>query len=925
MRAACGHCSRILEYSGERPSFCAYCGRPLGNPNEQETIAHTPRRRLDSTIARTDPGDDDEPQPTEVAGYRLIRRLGEGGMGTVYEAEDGRLGRRVALKLISLAHSASREAVERFRQEGRLAATLAHRRCVFVLGADEEKGRPYIVMELMPGSTLQTLVREKGPLPAEEAAAKILDVIEGLSAAHRLGIVHRDVKPSNCFLTADGRVKVGDFGLSKYLAIDSSITRTGAFLGTPLYASPEQIRRDPVDERTDIYSTAATLYYLLVGKAPFQHYEAEAAMARIVSEQAPSIRDERPEISRALDQVVLRGLERDPQKRWRTLDEFRAALLPFAPGQLSIAGLGLRIVAYVIDLTLLLALGAVLAFFRLHFGSIVESVHHGARFYARLFSMIQTVLWLIYFVPMDGLLGWTPGKRLTRLRVWSADSPEPPGLAKSLRRFALFYGLAALPSQLVLRAVLLFHKQAGPWLGLILPILITLGLAILASTMRKRNGYRGLHDLIAGTRLVLLPGAERRRTPEKRRPVGRGRTLSTRPAGVLRKLGPYQVRGAVRWDDGGKVLAAEDSSLGREVWIELRPKNAAEPTANRRDLSRPSRPRWLDGGRQTEGRWDAYVAPSGCPLADLAGMEGLPWIETRPILIELADELTASVADGTLPERLTIDQIWIEPDGTLQLVDPLGGVSSGAADEGESDPNRRATRFLAEAAGLSLEGGARRDRTKSKLIRAAVPIHARRILDRLLENGPPYATVADAKRELEATQALPTELGLAPRLVRLVGYVYGMIARLGLVLFLVYAWDRTSTDAPWFPLDPASPSRVWKPAAICLIAWPLWAFATRGGLASRVTGMGLVRSDGAIASRLRCAWREALAWSILLALVLVIEELMRKGPAWGISDWFLRLLPLFALLWPLIDAAHELFFPGRMLHDRLGGTVRVPL
>ena len=126
-------------------------------------------------------------------------------------------GRRVALKLISADFAASPAAVERFRREGRLASGVSHPRCVFVLAADEAAGRPYIVMELMPGTTLQDLVDRDGPMPIEKAISKISDVIDGLREAHRLGVVHRDVKPSNCFLDADGRVKIGDFGLSKSL------------------------------------------------------------------------------------------------------------------------------------------------------------------------------------------------------------------------------------------------------------------------------------------------------------------------------------------------------------------------------------------------------------------------------------------------------------------------------------------------------------------------------------------------------------------------------------------------------------------------------------------------------------------------------------------------------------------------------------
>src|SRR5262249_33879919 len=249
-----------------------------------------------------------------VGGYRLIRSLGSGGMGTVYEAEDSASGRRVALKIISKEYAASLESVERFRQEGRLARPISPPRCVFVLAAGDDAGRPYIAMELMPGRTLNDLVREQGPLSVEQALVKILDVIEGLQEAHRLGLVHRDVKPSNCFLEADSRVKVGDFGLSKSLAGDSHLTKTGTFLGTPLFSAPEQIRLEKVDQQADVYSVAATLYFLLTGQAPFQTGDAMATMARIVADEPPSMRMVRPELPAALGRVVLCAVGRDRRR-----------------------------------------------------------------------------------------------------------------------------------------------------------------------------------------------------------------------------------------------------------------------------------------------------------------------------------------------------------------------------------------------------------------------------------------------------------------------------------------------------------------------------------------------------------------------------------------------------------------------------------
>src|SRR5262249_24203533 len=137
---------------------------------------------------------------TTLGGYRLLKILGSGGMGSVYEAEDCGAGQKVAVKVLNAQVAAGPSSIQRFRQEGQLASLLSHPHCVFVMAAEEQAGRPYIVMELMPGETLRDLVEKHGPLSPRDAIAKILDVIDGLQEAHRLNILHRDVKPSNCFL-----------------------------------------------------------------------------------------------------------------------------------------------------------------------------------------------------------------------------------------------------------------------------------------------------------------------------------------------------------------------------------------------------------------------------------------------------------------------------------------------------------------------------------------------------------------------------------------------------------------------------------------------------------------------------------------------------------------------------------------------------
>ena len=175
------------------------------------------------------------------------------------------------------------QTVERFLKEASLAASLSHPRSTYVYEAGRDGEHFYTVMELMPGRTLNDLVKENGPLPITDAVDFTLDAVDGLEAAHAAGIVHRDVKPSNCFLTEDSRVKIGDFGLSKSLVSDSSLTMTGMFLGTPQFAAPEQIRHQPIDERTDIYALATSLYYLVAGKPPFVG-GAAAVLAQIVAD-----------------------------------------------------------------------------------------------------------------------------------------------------------------------------------------------------------------------------------------------------------------------------------------------------------------------------------------------------------------------------------------------------------------------------------------------------------------------------------------------------------------------------------------------------------------------------------------------------------------------------------------------------------------
>ena len=276
--------------------------------------------------------------------YRLIRKLGAGGSAQVWEAESGDDQRRVALKVLGAKNRASREAIQRFEQEGRLAASLSHPHCVYVFGAEEIDELPTISMELMTGGSLQDVLDRDGPLEPGRAVSTALDILQGLEAAAAQGIVHRDVKPSNAFLDNDGRVRLGDFGISKSLDIGGEMTATGAFLGTPLYAAPEQIRGGNVDFRTDLYSLGGTLYTLLCGKAPFEG-SGGALLSHILSDAPVPLHKQRPELPRGLCRVVHRLLQKEPGRRYASHVQVRQALLPYAPHALRPTDLGRRILA----------------------------------------------------------------------------------------------------------------------------------------------------------------------------------------------------------------------------------------------------------------------------------------------------------------------------------------------------------------------------------------------------------------------------------------------------------------------------------------------------------------------------------------------------------------------------------------------------
>ena len=283
--------------------------------------------------------------------YRLVRRLGAGGMGVVWEAEQGATGRRVALKLIRAELIESEGAHRRFRREAELAASIDHANICTVYEAGAVDGQPFLAMQLLHGETLAACVR-RGPLPVERAVAIAERLAQALHAAHRAGLVHRDVKPANVILREDGDPVLLDFGLARSLDhAAASLTMSGEIVGTPAYLAPEQIepRLGPIDARTDVYGLGITLHELLTGRVPFAAPTRDALYRRILAGDRQRSSSVGARLPRDLQAIVETAIDHQPGRRYASAQELAADLGRFArhePVKARRAGPWLRLVRW---------------------------------------------------------------------------------------------------------------------------------------------------------------------------------------------------------------------------------------------------------------------------------------------------------------------------------------------------------------------------------------------------------------------------------------------------------------------------------------------------------------------------------------------------------------------------------------------------
>ena len=297
----------------ENPDDTYYCGKCATHLKPLESFFFSQTETLQT------PEKDSFKGKTIARRYTIIEKLGEGGMGAVYKANDSRLERVVALKFLPAGMTQDENAKKRFVQEARAAAALDHPNICAVYEVDEVQGQSFIVMAYIQGLSLKDKIAT-GFLKVEDALGIAIQVAEGLAEAHSRGVIHRDIKPGNIMLTEKGQAKIMDFGLAK-LEGKADLTKTSTVMGTTAYMSPEQARGDPVDQRTDIWSFGVMLYEMLAGTGPFGEKSNQALIYSILNEPPEPLTARRPDIPRPLEESVRKALEKDRSRRYQSMTE----------------------------------------------------------------------------------------------------------------------------------------------------------------------------------------------------------------------------------------------------------------------------------------------------------------------------------------------------------------------------------------------------------------------------------------------------------------------------------------------------------------------------------------------------------------------------------------------------------------------------
>jgi len=303
-------CPKCQHENPDDTVYCGKCGTQIPSPEKAEDTEtlETPKEELTtgSTFAER---------------YQIIEELGKGGMGRVYKAHDTKIKEKIALKLIKLEIAKDKKTIERFSNELRLARKIRHKNVCGMFDLGEDKGTHYITMEFVPGEDLRSSIRRFGQLPIGKSISIAKQICEGLAEAHRLGVVHRDLKSNNIMIDKEGNVRIMDFGIARSLE-SKGITGAGMMIGTPEYMSPEQVEGEEVDQRSDIYSLGVILYEMVTGRLPFEGVTPLSVAHKHRYEATQEPKKVNAQIPEDLSQIILKCLEKDKKKRYQRAEEF---------------------------------------------------------------------------------------------------------------------------------------------------------------------------------------------------------------------------------------------------------------------------------------------------------------------------------------------------------------------------------------------------------------------------------------------------------------------------------------------------------------------------------------------------------------------------------------------------------------------------
>jgi serine/threonine protein kinase/tetratricopeptide (TPR) repeat protein len=308
-------CPKCKAENPDTKQFCGDCGTQLTPPDEipvQTKTIEAPKEELTTGS-------------TFAGRYQIIEELGRGGMGKVYKAQDTEIKEKIALKLIKPEISSDKKTIERFQNELKLARKISHRNVCRMHHLEKSEDNYFITMEYIDGENLKGMIRMMGQLSSGKAISIAKQVCEGLSEAHRIGVVHRDLKPSNIMIDKDGNAKIMDFGIARSLT-GKGITGVGVMIGTPEYMSPEQVESKEIDQRSDIYSLGVILYEMVTGRVPFEGDTPYSIGVKHKSEVPRNPKEINPQISDDLTQMILKCLEKEKDKRYQSAGELRSEL-----------------------------------------------------------------------------------------------------------------------------------------------------------------------------------------------------------------------------------------------------------------------------------------------------------------------------------------------------------------------------------------------------------------------------------------------------------------------------------------------------------------------------------------------------------------------------------------------------------------------